>query len=149
MARVERPSAIILDLMMPNMDGFEVAAELHKDDQPTAKVPILVLTAKDLTVEDIRRLNGKIEEIFPKGSLNVDTLVARLTSVLSNLGVSRANRGAARGITPGRIRTCDRRFRKPLLYPLSYGRVEPSFRSLMGRRDRQCARQDSNLRPAV
>ena len=88
MARAERPSAVILDLMMPNMDGFEVAAELRKPEGSTAGVPILVLTAKDLTVDDIRRLNGQIEEIFQKGALNVDALVARLVSVLNSLGIS-------------------------------------------------------------
>ena len=61
-----RPDMVILDLMMPRMDGFEMAARLQTDEA-TRGIPILVLTAKDLTPKDIARLNGSIEEIIQKG----------------------------------------------------------------------------------
>ncbi len=87
LARLEPPSAVILDLMMPDMDGFEVAAELNRDSDRSRNIPILVLTAKDLTTEDIRRLNGRINEIVQKGSMSLETLVARLTAMLKKMGI--------------------------------------------------------------
>ena len=87
LARQEPPAAVILDLMMPDMDGFEVAAALNQESGAGRDIPILVLTAKDLTSDDIRRLNGRINEIVQKGSMNLDALVARLTTVLKGMGV--------------------------------------------------------------
>ena len=86
-AREEPPSAVILDLMMPNMDGFAVAAALNGEGSTARPVPILVLTAKDLTTEDIRRLNGRIGEIVQKGSMDVEALVARMGTLLRSIGV--------------------------------------------------------------
>jgi CheY-like chemotaxis protein len=62
----QRPDLVILDLMMEEMDGFEVAAAL-KDDSTTANIPILVLTARDLTTNDRTRLNGKVASLVHKG----------------------------------------------------------------------------------
>ncbi len=60
------PDLIVLDLMMEGMDGFEVAAVLQ-GEAVTSKVPILVLTAKDLTADDRERLRGKITALVQKG----------------------------------------------------------------------------------
>jgi signal transduction histidine kinase/DNA-binding response OmpR family regulator len=57
---------VVCDLAMPGMDGFEVIAEL-KADPKTASVPILVCTARDLSVVDKERLNGKIVGTVTKG----------------------------------------------------------------------------------
>ena len=59
------PALILLDLMMPEMDGFEFMDELRqrKDAHP---IPVFVITAKDLTEEDRRRLNGGVERIIQK-----------------------------------------------------------------------------------
>jgi CheY-like chemotaxis protein len=64
---VERsvPDLILLDLMMPNMDGFEVAERLHRD-QRWRTIPVVVVTAKDLTEEDRRRLNGSVLRVIRK-----------------------------------------------------------------------------------
>ena len=60
------PGLILLDLMMPEIDGFTFLEEFRK--LPLAgKVPVIVLTAKDLTGEDRRRLNGRVESIMRKG----------------------------------------------------------------------------------
>jgi len=61
----DRPSLIVLDLMMPEMDGFEFAAQVRNHDQ-WRSIPIVVLTAHDLSSEELLRLNGYVEKIVPK-----------------------------------------------------------------------------------
>jgi CheY-like chemotaxis protein len=61
------PSLVLLDLMMPEMDGFMFLKEFRRIPG-TEHIPVLVLTAKDLTSEDHRRLNGYVEKIVQKGS---------------------------------------------------------------------------------
>jgi signal transduction histidine kinase/DNA-binding response OmpR family regulator/ligand-binding sensor domain-containing protein/protocatechuate 3,4-dioxygenase beta subunit len=63
------PALILLDLMMPEMDGFEFMDVLRKrkNAQP---IPVIVITAKDLTEEDRRRLNGGVERIIEKNATN-------------------------------------------------------------------------------
>jgi signal transduction histidine kinase/ligand-binding sensor domain-containing protein/CheY-like chemotaxis protein len=61
------PSVILLDLMMPVMDGFQVLAELHKHDD-WRKIPVVVITAMDLTQADRARLKQQTEKIFEKGT---------------------------------------------------------------------------------
>ncbi len=79
-ARLARPDLIILDLMMEGMDGFEVAAHLSSDPT-TRRIPILVLTAKELTREDRERLKGKIEALLRKGGQDL----AGLNAVIRDL----------------------------------------------------------------
>lgn len=60
------PGLVLLDLMMPEMDGFAFIEEFQK--LPSARgVPVIVLTAKDLTGEDRKRLNGHVKKILAKG----------------------------------------------------------------------------------
>ena len=60
------PGLILLDLMMPEMDGFEFLRELRK--RPAfVDVPVIVVTAKELTAEDVRILSGQTEQIIAKG----------------------------------------------------------------------------------
>ena len=60
-----QPSAIVLDLMMPEMDGFTFLEELRNKPE-WHDIPIVVITAKDLTAEDHGRLNGYVERIIAK-----------------------------------------------------------------------------------
>jgi GAF domain-containing protein/DNA-binding response OmpR family regulator/anti-sigma regulatory factor (Ser/Thr protein kinase) len=60
-----RPEVIILDLMMPNMDGFELLDELRSRAE-WRDIPVVVITAKDLTEDDRERLNGGVERIIQK-----------------------------------------------------------------------------------
>ncbi len=75
------PSLILLDLMMPEMDGFEFIEELRRHAQ-WRRVPVVVLTAKTLTAEDRQRLNGYVERVIQKGSYTGETLLAEVRSLV-------------------------------------------------------------------
>ncbi|WP_322799054.1 response regulator [Thermoflexus sp.] len=81
MAQRERPDLVILDLMMPEMDGFMVVEAL-KGDPATRSIPIIVLTAKSLTQEDRQRLNGRIEALLQKVGVDPEALLAEIVEVL-------------------------------------------------------------------
>jgi CheY-like chemotaxis protein len=65
LSREKRPALVFLDLMMPEMDGFEFVRALQ-DDPAMGDVQIIVVTAKDVTVEDRERLGGRVEAVFRK-----------------------------------------------------------------------------------
>ena len=75
LARRERPTVVLLDLLMPGLDGFAVV-ERMRADATTADVPIVVLTAKDLRAADRKRLNGRISYLAQKGTVGRGELVA-------------------------------------------------------------------------
>jgi adenylate cyclase len=76
----DRPSAIILDLMMPEMDGFAFLDEVRQRPQWRA-IPIVVITAKDLTAEDRSHLNGGVKRIIAKAG--DDDMLKELLGALS------------------------------------------------------------------
>ena len=65
----EPPDIVLLDLNMPNMDGFEFA-EAMRSDPRWRDIPIVVLTARSLTPEDRQRLNGNVQRVLSKGGLD-------------------------------------------------------------------------------
>jgi signal transduction histidine kinase/CheY-like chemotaxis protein len=71
--RRERPSVVLLDLLMPGIDGFEVVERL-RGDPLVADVPIVVLTSKDMTAADHERLSGRISLLAQKGTFRQDQL---------------------------------------------------------------------------
>jgi signal transduction histidine kinase/DNA-binding response OmpR family regulator len=71
------PALILLDLMMPVMDGFEFVLEMRRRDPPS-EIPIVVVTAKDITDEDLRRLNGGVMGLIEREGLDQDALVEML-----------------------------------------------------------------------
>jgi len=74
------PGLILLDLMMPEMDGFEFLQELRK--KPSCRlVPVVVMTAKDITEEDRKRLNGQVARLLQKSALPMEDLMAEVKSV--------------------------------------------------------------------
>jgi signal transduction histidine kinase/DNA-binding response OmpR family regulator len=77
------PDVIILDLMMPNMSGFEVADAL-KDDPRTASIPILVLTSKEISSEDRTMLHTKVSSFVQKGRSAREQLVRELRRVTAH-----------------------------------------------------------------
>ena len=80
-ARQRLPDAIILDLMMPEIDGFGVLEEL-KYDKRTQGIPVIVVSAKDMTHEDRQRLNGQIEAVYQKGNLAPREFVERVVEAV-------------------------------------------------------------------
>lgn len=80
-ARHAQPDLVILDLMMPEVSGFEVARAL-RESEPTARIPILVLTAKDLTAGDHARLDSDVSAILEKSDFRSDDLLAELRRAL-------------------------------------------------------------------
>jgi CheY-like chemotaxis protein len=89
--REARPGVILLDLMMPEMDGFEFVRRFRKHDAWLG-IPIVVITAKDLTEEDRRRLNGYVERILQKGLYGREALLAELRDLVAAC-VARRTRG--------------------------------------------------------
>ncbi|MDY6875753.1 MAG: pyridoxal-phosphate dependent enzyme [Chloroflexota bacterium] len=67
MVRHEQPDLILLDLMMPDVDGFAVLEDLKTDDK-LCDVPVIVVTAKELTDAERQRLSGQVETLMQKGS---------------------------------------------------------------------------------
>jgi PAS domain S-box-containing protein len=84
LARKLQPAAITLDVMMPGMDGWAVLNAL-KADPFTADIPVIVLTAKDLTEEDRRRLNGHVIQILQKGGYSMGELLEEIRKLLTSV----------------------------------------------------------------
>jgi signal transduction histidine kinase/CheY-like chemotaxis protein len=76
------PGLILLDLMMPEMDGFEFVAEVRKRDAWRA-IPIVVVTAKHLSAEDRQRLNGYVERVLQKGTYSRDDLLREVRDMVT------------------------------------------------------------------
>ena len=78
---------IILDLMMPEMDGFQLVAEMQKHPVWN-QIPIIVVTARDLTVEDHAQLNSGIEMVLRKETFSPTTLIERVRQVVAKSRLS-------------------------------------------------------------
>ena len=79
-AQKEVPDLIILDLMMPEVDGFGVLDAL-KADSRTAPIPVIVVTAKELTPEEKMRLSGQIHSLMQKGEFMSDELLEEVRAL--------------------------------------------------------------------
>jgi CheY-like chemotaxis protein len=78
------PDGIILDLMMPEIDGFEVLEKI-RGTKETARTPVLILTAKDLTNDDFKRLShNNIQQLVQKGDIDLDGLLFKIELMLGN-----------------------------------------------------------------
>jgi hypothetical protein len=76
------PSVVLLDLMMPEMDGFEFVAEFRRHEAWRA-IPIVVITARDLSREDRERLNGYVQRILQKGAHGREELLAEVRDLVA------------------------------------------------------------------
>ncbi len=79
--RTTRPDVVLLDMMMPDMDGFAVLDSL-KADEELKDIPVIVITAKELTPKDQKRLQGQIEMLLQKGSFMDDDLLEGINALL-------------------------------------------------------------------
>jgi PAS domain S-box-containing protein len=75
------PNIVLLDLMMPVMDGFEFLLEFRSQTE-CAATPVIVVTAKDLTKEDRKRLSGGVERIVEKGALTATDLLEHVRGLV-------------------------------------------------------------------
>jgi CheY-like chemotaxis protein len=82
LARAWSPDLVLLDLMMPGVTGFDVVEALRAN-QSTANLPILVLTAKDLTEADKKLLSGHVSTILSRRSTGAAELLTLLQQVIS------------------------------------------------------------------
>ena len=88
-----RPDIVLLDLVMPEMDGFEFLVEMRSRVE-WRDIPVLVVTAKDLTAEERNRLNGDVERVLQKGSAALDEVLREVARVLPGS----INRGRGRKV---------------------------------------------------
>jgi len=79
----QRPDLILLDLMMPEMDGFEFLAVLRRDPDH-GKIPVIIVTAADLTEEDRARLNGGVSYILEKSGFEQQELLAQIRRLVAS-----------------------------------------------------------------
>ena len=77
MARRELPDVIVLDLMMPDVTGFDVVAALS-EDITTTRIPIIVVIAKEITAADRARLGNRVAAIIKKASFTPDSLIGEV-----------------------------------------------------------------------
>ncbi len=78
------PALVVLDLMMPDVDGFAVLEHL-KGDQVTRQIPVIVVTAKELTPEMRARLQRRVESLLQKGLFDQDQMLSDVSAVLERL----------------------------------------------------------------
>lgn len=83
MARQHLPDLIVSDLTMPGIDGFGFVEELKLDPR-TKDIPVVVVSAKDITDEERKRLNGHIEALYQKGSLPTRKFVDKVINVIED-----------------------------------------------------------------
>jgi len=83
--RDSRPDIILLDLMMPEMDGFAVVAALQQESR-WCDIPVVVITAHELSEADHKRLNSGVQSVLVKGTFRPAELVERIRRLVSRRG---------------------------------------------------------------
>jgi CheY-like chemotaxis protein len=86
LAQSVKPDLIMLDLLMPDVNGFDVVEALS-GREATKRIPIMVLTAKNLTETDIAQLNGNVSTILKRGSTGAVDLLGQLQLVMQKRAV--------------------------------------------------------------
>ena len=85
-----QPRLILLDLMMPVMDGFGFLAALRARPE-WQHIPVVVVTAKDLTEDDRERLNGMVEEVLEKNAYTREQLLERMREAVASCNIGKAD----------------------------------------------------------
>jgi CheY-like chemotaxis protein len=82
LARKELPDLIVLDLMMPDVNGFDVVEMLQQRPE-TARIPIMVVSSKQLTLEERQKLKGFVKNIVEKGELDAERFTSEVRRAMS------------------------------------------------------------------
>jgi CheY-like chemotaxis protein len=77
-----KPNIVVLDLMMPEMDGFEFVQKM-RSEPAWGKIPVIVVTAREVTEEDRKRLNGHVERILQKGVHSREEILSEIKQTAS------------------------------------------------------------------
>jgi len=77
-----RPDLILLDLMMPKMNGYQFVTELHKQEK-WRSIPIIVVTARDVSAEERIALDGFVEKVLPKQALTEEALLTEIHDLIA------------------------------------------------------------------
>ena len=91
-ARETSPGLVVLDLIMPEMDGFEFVAEFRKHEG-WRSIPIIVVTGKEISDEDRVRLNGGVERILQKGTYTRESLLSEVRDLVTACVARRGGAG--------------------------------------------------------
>jgi signal transduction histidine kinase/DNA-binding response OmpR family regulator len=83
LVRQEHPDLVLLDLIMPEMDGFAVLEAMRAEDL-TRKIPVIVVTGQTLTEEDMLRLNNGVASVLGKGMFSVEETLKHITTALEH-----------------------------------------------------------------
>lgn len=81
----EIPDIILLDLMMPNMSGFEVIRRIRAKDSIARDIPIIVVSAKSLTEAEQEYLQNNVEQVLVKGQFDKQTMLTEVSRLLSTM----------------------------------------------------------------
>ena len=92
------PGLILSDLIMPEMDGFELVYKLRQHER-WRSIPVIILTAKSLTKEDRQKLNGGVSKIFEKGSNQFSVLFDEVSHLLNEAITRQKNQEATESIS--------------------------------------------------
>ncbi len=87
--QAHRPDVVILDLMMPDIDGFAVL-ETIKSNRLSRNTPVIIVTAKELTEDDRARLRGQTAALLNKGTFDSERLLGEIASALATINGSRS-----------------------------------------------------------
>ena len=88
----QKPDVVLLDLMMPVMDGFETLNRLRQDPE-TRDLPVVVITAKDLTTRELDELREKTARVIEKDGLDKDRILRELRESLQEMSAARPTTG--------------------------------------------------------
>jgi signal transduction histidine kinase/DNA-binding response OmpR family regulator len=94
-----RPELILLDLMMPEMDGFQFLEEVQKQET-WRSIPVIVVTAKELTAAERQRLNGSVQKILQKGVYSREELFNQVHNLIAASVRPRIRKGISDGENP-------------------------------------------------
>jgi CheY-like chemotaxis protein len=80
------PTGMFLDIVMPDLTGFEVLREMRQDPS-TKDIPVVIHTSKELSAQEVEYLSSMGAVIFPKREFGGDSSVEKLREILATVGI--------------------------------------------------------------